>query len=155
MYGRLTWLSTSDKALSGIVGSASTINSLRNFVEWQYIKEARLDRARSGNFSNPISNKLRSIKNAGKVLNIAGGALLVADIAMSGEIKPSHWINAAAILSAGTGVGAFVGGAWFIADYGTMRVNYLLGNGAVGLGDMIDNSNWGKSKTIEMYEGLY
>jgi hypothetical protein len=36
-----------------------------------------------------------------------------------------------------------------------MGVNYLLGNGAVGLGDMIDNSDWGRSKTIEMYEGIY
>jgi hypothetical protein len=65
--------------------------------------------------------------------------------------SPSQGIN---IIMAGiswTGVGSVVAGAWFIADFGTMGVNYLRGNGAVGLGDMLDN-NIG---TIEMYEGLY
>lgn len=55
----------------------------------------------------------------------------------------------------GTGIGSIVAGAWFIADYGTMGVNYLLGNGAIGLGDMIDNAvaeNYGK---LELYEGFY
>lgn len=54
-----------------------------------------------------------------------------------------------------TGVGTLVASVWFIADYGTMGVNYFLGNGAVGLGDMIDNSNWGKSWTLKMYNGIY
>lgn len=74
---------------------------------------------------------------------------------MSGEIKPSHFINGAMIGMVGTVWGAPISGVWFLADYGTLGVNYLLGNGAVGLGDMLDNSNFGKSITIEMYDGIY
>jgi len=39
----------------------------------------------------------------------------------------------------------------FVADFGTMGVNYIMGNGAVGLGDMIDNA----VGTYKMYDGLY
>lgn len=74
---------------------------------------------------------------------------------MSGQVKPSHWINGGMLAVSGTGVGSIVVAAWFLADYGTMGVNYISGNGAVGLGDMIDQSSWGQSMTIEMYEGLY
>ena len=77
--------------------------------------------------------------------------MIVADIALSGELKPSQLINAGAAMAAGSGIGSLVGVAWFAADFGTMGVNILLGTGAVGLGDMIDNA----VGTIEMYEGLY
>lgn len=49
------------------------------------------------------------------------------------------------------GFGTVIASAWFIADFGTMGINYLMGNGAVGLGDMLDQ----KIGTLEMYEGLY
>jgi len=148
------WVEKTLKGVGFLQGAASVATDARMFLEMTYVNELRLDRARSGNFSNPISHKLRSIKNVGKVLNKAGGALLVADIAMSGDIKASHVINGVMLSISGTGVGAFVGGAWFIADYGTMGINYLLGNGAVGLGDMIDNS-LGKYGKYKMYDGIY
>lgn len=50
-----------------------------------------------------------------------------------------------------TGVGAIVAGAWFIADFGTMGVNYLINGEAKGLGDMLDES----IGTYEMYDGVY
>lgn len=81
----------------------------------------------------------------------AGGALLVADIALSGELKPSHAINAVMLGASTTGVGTIVAGAWFILDFGTMGVNYLINGEAKSLSDIIDE-NIG---TIEMYDGLY
>lgn len=51
----------------------------------------------------------------------------------------------------GMGIGSIVAGAWFIADYGTMGVNYLLNGEIKGLGDIIDD----KVGTYEMYDGLY
>jgi hypothetical protein len=87
----------------------------------------------------------------------ASKVLFAADIAMSGEIKPSHYITGGvmALTAATAGVGSVVAVIWFVADFGTMGVNWLIGNGARGLGDIIDESDFGKSITIEMYEGLY
>jgi hypothetical protein len=97
---------------------------------------------------------LKGVRTAGRVVGVGvGGALVLADVALSGEIKWSHTINAGMVAISWTGVGSLVAGAWFIADFGTMGVNYLLGNGAVGLGDMIDNAAGGP--IIDMYEGLY
>ena len=97
------------------------------------------------------ANKVAKVRGIGDKLTKAGAVLLVADIALSGELKPSHGINAAMLAASTTGVGAIVAGVWFLADFGTMGVNYLLGNGAKGIGDMIDES----VGTYKMYEGVY
>jgi hypothetical protein len=49
--------------------------------------------------------------------------------------------------------GAPIAGAWFLLDYGIMGINLLTGNGANGIGDMIDK--WSGGPLIEMYNGLY
>ena len=97
------------------------------------------------------TNKVSSIRKFSTKLTKVGGALVVADIALSGEIKPSHVINSIMLGASMTGFGTVIASAWFIADFGTMGINYLMGNGAVGLGDMLDQ----KIGTFEMYEGLY
>ncbi|WP_343686546.1 hypothetical protein [Chryseobacterium gleum] len=94
-------------------------------------------------------------RSLGTKLTAVGGALLVADIAMSGEVKPSHWINGAMLGASLSGVGSIVAGAWFIVDMGTGGVNYMSGNGFTTLSDVIDQSDWGKRNTKEMYDGLY
>ena len=38
-----------------------------------------------------------------------------------------------------------------MADYGTMGVNYIIGNGTLGLGDMINQSELGQNLTIDLY----
>lgn len=81
--------------------------------------------------------------------------MLVADIALSGDIKPSHIINGAMLGASTTGVGSIVAGIWFVADFGRMGVNYLIYNEARGLGDIIDESNFGRAVTVKMYDGLY
>lgn len=94
------------------------------------------------NFS--VQNRVKDISKVSKYRNIAGkvtkgsGVLLVADIAVSGEIKPSHVINGAMVGASTTGVGAIVAAVWFVADVGTMGINILINGEAKGLGDMID-----------------
>lgn len=50
-----------------------------------------------------------------------------------------------------TGVGTIIAGVWFIADYGTMGINYIFTGEAKGISDMIDES----IGTYELYEGIY
>jgi len=97
------------------------------------------------------ANRVAGARNVAGKLTKIGGGLLVADIALSGELKPSHAINAVMLGASTTGVGAIAAGVWFIADFGTMGVNYLINGEATGLGDMID-SHYG---TYEMYDGVY
>ncbi|MFK8266985.1 hypothetical protein [Capnocytophaga cynodegmi] len=54
-----------------------------------------------------------------------------------------------------TGIGSIIAGAWFLVDMGTGAYNYFVNDEFETLSDMIDNSEWGKGKTIEMYDGLY
>ena len=100
-------------------------------------------------------SKARAIsKGATKV----GGVFLGADIALSGEIRPSHVINGAMLGASATGIGAIAAGAWFIADFGTMGYNRLFHGEWKSLGDIIDEEaeeRLGKYGKIELYEGLY
>lgn len=99
--------------------------------------------------------KVQNARNLSTKLTKVGGALLVADIALSGGIKPSHVINGIMLGASTTGVGSIVAGAWFVADFGTMGVNYLINGETKGIGDMIDESSFGKTTTVKMYEGAY
>lgn len=99
--------------------------------------------------------KVQNARNLSTKLTKVGGALLVADIALFGDIKPSHIINGAMLGASTTGVGSIVAGIWFVADFGRMGVNYLIYNEARGLGDIIDESNFGRAVTVKMYDGLY
>ena len=85
----------------------------------------------------------------------AGGVFLAADIALSGEIKPSHFINGTMLGVSGTGVGAVVAGAWFIADYGTMGFNRIVNGEWRSLSDIIDEAAEEKVGKFELYEGFY
>lgn len=69
-----------------------------------------------------------------------GGVLLVADIALSGELKPSHAINATMLGASTTGVGSIIAGVWFLADAGTLLFNLVVNQENRGLGDIIDDS---------------
>jgi hypothetical protein len=100
-----------------------------------------------------FSKPFQGIRNVGKGLSKGGVALVGVDVALSGEVKPSHIINGIATGLSFSVWGSLVAGTWFVADFGTLGVNYLLGNGTVGLGGIIDNATGGT--LIEMYDGLY
>jgi RHS repeat-associated protein len=101
------------------------------------------------------TNKLASARNLATKLGKASGVLLIADIGLSGNVKPSHGINTLMIAASFTGVGAVAASAWFIADFGTLGYNYFVNGQAKGLGDMLDESEWGKRNTIHLYDGFY
>lgn len=90
---------------------------------------------RKENISN-VSNPRKWATRATKI----GGVLLVADIAVTGKIKPSHAINAAMLGASTTGVGSIVAGVWFLADTGTLLFNLAVYQENQSLGDIIDNN---------------
>lgn len=106
------------------------------------------------NFS--VQHRIKDINKVGKYRKIASkvtkasGVLLAADIAVSGQIKPSHIINGAMLGASTTGVGSIVAAVWFAADLGTMGINLLISGEAKGLGDIIDEELSGLC--IKMYE---
>ena len=75
-------------------------------------------------------------RNISTKLTYAGAVLTGADILLSGEIKPSHLINGAMLGVSITGVGTIIAGVWFIAGYGTMRINYIFTGEAKGISDI-------------------
>lgn len=101
------------------------------------------------NIDNPLT--VAKSRNILTKFTHAGAVLIGADILLSGEIKPSHLINGAMLGVSTTGVGTIIAGVWFIADYGTMGINYIFTGEAKGISDMIDES----IGTYELYEGIY
>ncbi|MDY3344195.1 hypothetical protein PG326_02850 [Riemerella anatipestifer] len=124
-----------------IITPWSRMKNGKNYWNNPFAKAARLNQL----------EKVKGVRNISSKLTKAGGILLATDIVLSGEIKPSHLINAAMLGVSTTGVGAIIAGAWFIADFGTMGANYLTNGEAKGLGDMLDES----VGTYEMYHGIY
>jgi RHS repeat-associated protein len=150
------------------VSTASTANLPRTgFFKynelWHQTKTRGVSFAWQNKWKNPGAKFWRGqqvkgfqgARSLGDKLTKAGAVLLVADIAMSGEIKPSHAINAFMLGVSTTGVGSIVAGIWFVADVGTMGVNFLMNGQAKGLGDMIDESVANDYGKIELYDGLY
>ncbi|SEH49533.1 RHS repeat-associated core domain-containing protein [Chryseobacterium culicis] len=150
------------------VGAAATANVPRTGVFqyndlWHQTKTRGVSFAWQNKWKNPGAKFWRGqqvkgfqgARSLGTKLTAVGGALLVADIAMSGQVKPSHIINGAMLGASMSGVGSIVAGAWFVVDIGTGGVNYLSGNGFTTLSDVIDQSKWGQSVTVDMYDGLY
>ncbi|WP_142785723.1 DUF6443 domain-containing protein [Changchengzhania lutea] len=126
-----------------------TGKSLSNRWRWRWDKR----------YNNPVAKawritqleKVKGIRNLSTKLTKAGGVLIIADIALSGEIKVSHGINGLATGLALTGFGAPIAAVWFIADLGTGTANYFLGNGFRTISDIIDDN----TGSIELYDGLY
>ncbi|WP_202974468.1 RHS repeat domain-containing protein, partial [Chryseobacterium elymi] len=154
--------------VNAAVGAAATANIPRSgFFKynelWHQTKTRGISYAWEGKWKNPGAKYWRGqqvkgfqgARSLGTKLTAAGGVLLVADVAMSGELKPSHAINGAMLLASTTGIGSIVAGVWFVADMGTMGVNYLINREAKGLGDMIDESVANEYGKFEMYDGLY
>ncbi len=65
-----------------------------------------------------FQNLSKSKAIGASLLKKAGPILLVADVAISREVKPSHVIDAILIGASSTGIGAIVAGAYFITDIG-------------------------------------
>jgi RHS repeat-associated protein len=75
-----TALNHSGKTLGGI----GLFNKGRELAEWEYLRQARYNRALSGDFSKPIKHSLRGLKNTGRVLGGAGIVLSGIDMGVNG-----------------------------------------------------------------------
>lgn len=94
---------------------------------------------------------LASARKLSNTLTKAGFVLVGADILLSGEIKPSHGINAFMLGISFTGYGAIIAAGWLVIDLSVGGYNWLAHGEWESLGDKIDK----KLGKIEMYEGLY
>lgn len=106
------------------------------------------------NFVKSHRTAFRTASNAkkigGKLLKKAGPVLLLADVTLSGEIKPSHIVTGVLIGASSTGVGAIFAGIYFVADVGTELVS------GTGISDRLDG--WAAEndlKSFHLYDGFY
>ncbi|SFO39106.1 hypothetical protein SAMN05421741_14912 [Paenimyroides ummariense] len=146
----------------GMLSTDVTLQSgfLKSNELWHKTKTRGYSFATQNKWKNPGAKYWRNqqvkpyqgARKLGSKLTKAGGVLVAADIAMSGELKPSHGINVFMLGISGTGVGSIVAGVWFVADMGTGAYNYYFSDdGFKTISDMIDQ-NVG---SYEMYEGVY
>lgn len=106
--------------------------------------------------NNIVKNHRTAFQTASKskalvpsLLKKAGPVLLIADVGLSGEVKPSHVVNVVLLGASVTGVGAVFAGIYFVADIGTGLVT---GRSISSRLDGWTEDNVGK---LELYEGYY
>ena len=153
------------KMIAGAEGAISTITSaklalhnevLRFNQNGAYKLSTSLTQMKNGpsywnnNFVKAArTNHLAPLKTIGS--KAPGGILVAADIALSGELKPSHAINTGMLIISTTGVGTVVAGGWFLFDNGYGLYNYINGEGFNTYSDHID----AKYGTYHLYNGIY
>ncbi len=67
-----------------ILGTAGILVPLRELAELEFLRQGRINRAISGDFTQPVRHSIRGIRFAGKALGYAGMAISVYDIGMNG-----------------------------------------------------------------------
>jgi len=80
--------------------------SLRYKLEWEYLRQARINRAISGDFSKPIKHSLRSIRWAGSGFTIAGGIIGGVNFAISDKSWGDYGQLGVSMLSTGLTLGS-------------------------------------------------
>lgn len=146
----------------GVVGAETTMFHAKYFTYnelWHLTKNKGLATAWQPRWNNAgaqywRTQQLKPLAGARKfsgAVTKVGFVMVGADILLSGEIKPSHGINALMLGISFTGYGAIIAAGWVVVDLGVGGYNYFAHGKWESLGDIIDN-NLGK---IEMYEGLY
>jgi len=82
------------------------LNNFRGFLEWEYLKQARINRAISGDFSKPIKHSIRSIRWAGSGFTLAGGIVGGVKFAMSDKSWGDYGQLGISMLSTGLTFGS-------------------------------------------------
>jgi hypothetical protein len=123
-----SWGNTALYYSGKIIGGVSLLNKGRELAEWEYLRQARFNRALSGNFSQPIKHSLRLLKNTGRVLGGAGIVITGVDMGVNG-INVSNSLD---LVMGGVafipGVGWAISGTYFIANITT----HLITNKSIG-----------------------
>jgi RHS repeat-associated protein len=117
-----SWGNTALYYSGKIIGGVSLLNKGRELAEWEYLRQARFNRALSGNFSQPIKHSLRLLKNTGRVLGGAGIVITGVDMGVNG-INVSNSLD---LVMGGVafipGVGWAISGTYFIANITTQLI---------------------------------
>jgi hypothetical protein len=112
------WVKPVIEYTSKTTGVVGILTKARELVEWEYLRQAKFNRALSGDFSQPVKNSLRALKNTGKVLGYAGIALSGVDMAVNG-VNVSNSLD---LIMGGVafvpGVGWAVSGLYFVGNFG-------------------------------------
>jgi hypothetical protein len=59
------------------------LNSLRYRLEWEYLRQAKYNRAISGNFSTPVKHSLRTISRVGQGVSFTSGIISVGEFSLT------------------------------------------------------------------------
>ncbi|MCD4747441.1 MAG: FG-GAP-like repeat-containing protein [Bacteroidales bacterium] len=113
------WLDITISYISKTVGGASSLTKGREIFEWEFLQQAKYNRALSGNFSQPVKHSLRVLKSTGRKLGYVGFFVSGADIAVNGV----NMSNSLDLIMGGVafipGVGWAISGTYFIANIAT------------------------------------
>jgi hypothetical protein len=85
--------------------SLGLANTGRYFLEWEYLKQARFNRALSGNFSQPIKHSLRTIRGFGTGVTVVNGFIGVVDFGLSDKSWGDYGQLGVSLLSTGLTLG--------------------------------------------------
>ena len=122
-----------------IGGFASSILNDRFKYGKKYRDKTKTIRTKLGPGINLHSNKLEKLKKVSKLAGKTTKALVIADVALSGEIRASHVLTTAMIgINSIPLAGNVISGLYFGADFITMGVSYLNTGEAYGIGDYLD-----------------
>lgn len=103
------WASTVLQGVNNAVDAGGLANDSRLALEFEFVRQGRINRALSGNFLQPIENILRTISKTGKVLGGVGVIISGVDMAVNG-------VNASNFLDLAFGAVAFVPGfGWAVS----------------------------------------
>jgi len=101
---------------STAVGGVGLLTKGREFIEWEHLRQAKINRELSGDFSRSVKHSLRALKNAGRVSGYVGLSLSGVDIAVRG-VNVSNSLD---IIMGGVafvpGVGWVLSGVYFIGN---------------------------------------
>ena len=144
-----------------IGGSASSVLKDRYTYGKGFSNKPVIVRTVFGPGINTTASKLEKYSKYGKTARRISKGLVVADIALSGEIRASHVLTGAMLgVNAIPVAGNVISGIYFGADLITMGVSYYLTGEASGIGDYLDQALDGgvimEAKDIGVeYEGVY
>ncbi|MDO8897140.1 MAG: hypothetical protein Q7V19_05775, partial [Bacteroidales bacterium] len=70
--------------ISECLGGVGLLTKGRELLEWEYLRQAKFNRALSGDFSQPVKNSVRALKNTGRTLGYTSIALSGVDMTING-----------------------------------------------------------------------
>ncbi len=147
--------------IESIGGGASSILNDRYSYGEGFSNKPIIISTKLGIGINTTAKQMEKLSKIGKTAGNISKGLVVADIALSGEIRASHVLTGAMIgVNAIPVIGNTISGIYFGADLITMGISYTISGEAKGIGDYLDESlNGGviinaQDVGVE-YEGVY